>query len=89
MAVDLSPNAQASITPLVWTRGHQGASGLWDADTPWEGDGGHIAFMDGHVTFYENTTDQLVDASTNNPTADIEDAIGTNANILELSSGGG
>ena len=28
---------------------------------PWEGDGGHIAFLDGHVVFYKTTVDQLSD----------------------------
>jgi len=56
MAVDISTNAQASTTPLIWTKGLDSA-GAWETTSPWAGDGGHIAFADGHVTFY----DELVD----------------------------
>ncbi|NBB79551.1 MAG: prepilin-type N-terminal cleavage/methylation domain-containing protein, partial [Verrucomicrobia bacterium] len=52
--VGMSGNANGSTTPLLWTKGLQ-TSGFWDpAENPWGNDGGHIAFMDGHVTFYDN-----------------------------------
>jgi prepilin-type N-terminal cleavage/methylation domain-containing protein/prepilin-type processing-associated H-X9-DG protein len=81
MGVDLSPNAQSTVTPLIWTRGLD-SSGNWETDSPWEGQGGHIAFLDGHVTFYEDVVDLLVDPDTGNPTSDIEIAIGENAQVL-------
>ncbi len=51
-AINISGNAPTSTTPLIWTRG-LGAetAGQWGKDTPW-GLGGHIAFLDGHVQFY-------------------------------------
>ncbi len=86
MAVDLSPNAQASVTPLVWTRGHDGTA-EWVQDSPWEGDGGHIAFMDGHVVYYENTAGQLVKSADNAATGDIAEAISTGAAVVKLAAG--
>jgi prepilin-type N-terminal cleavage/methylation domain-containing protein/prepilin-type processing-associated H-X9-DG protein len=61
MAVDISSNGSASSTPLIWTKGLDNTTGLWStADSPWLGKGGHIAFADGHVTFYETLVDQLI-----------------------------
>jgi len=82
MAVDLSPNAQATITPLIWTRGLN-TEGRWESDSPWEGKGGHIAFMDGHVVFYEDVIDKLVDPDTAALVSNIETAIGVNATVLK------
>jgi prepilin-type N-terminal cleavage/methylation domain-containing protein/prepilin-type processing-associated H-X9-DG protein len=83
MAVDLSPNAQATITPLIWTRGLDETDGTWGSDSPWEGKGGHIAFMDGHVVFYEDVVEQLVDPDTAALVSNIKTAIGQNATILK------
>lgn len=51
IAIGHSPQAPASTTPLLWTRGLT-PSGTWKKDSPWGGKGGHIAFLDGHVEFY-------------------------------------
>lgn len=83
MGADLSPNAQATITPLIWTRGLN-SSGKWESDSPWEGKAGHIAFLDGHVSFYEDVVDQLVNPDTSEQVSDIKTAIGTNATALQL-----
>ena len=63
-AVNISPNARGVITPLVWTKNYDDTTNGWPipaapAIAPWEGDGGHIAFLDGHVVFYKTTVDQL------------------------------
>ncbi|MDQ8207256.1 prepilin-type N-terminal cleavage/methylation domain-containing protein [Coraliomargarita sp. SDUM461003] len=83
MAAGLSPNAQSTVTPLIWTKGHIDGTGKWDDNSPWLGEGGHIAFVDGHVTYYEDTTDELVKKTDSSKTASIEDAVGTTATILE------
>jgi len=85
MGADLSPNAQATITPLIWTRGLE-TSGQWESDSPWEGKGGHIAYLDGHVVFYEDVVDQLVDPATAESISNIEDAIGEKATVLRESN---
>ena len=54
--VDMNVNAPGS-TPLIWTKGLSNTSGLWSITSPWQGEGGHIAFMDGHVEFFPNLSD--------------------------------
>ncbi|PXA03097.1 hypothetical protein DDZ13_13595 [Coraliomargarita sinensis] len=85
MGADLSPNAQATITPLIWTRGLL-TTGQWEPTSPWEGQGGHIAYLDGHVVFYEDVVDQLVDPVDASKTSSIEDAVGVNGEILRESN---
>ncbi|HQU08689.1 MAG: hypothetical protein B7X06_00720 [Verrucomicrobia bacterium 21-51-4] len=53
MAAQLPPQASASTTPVVWTCGLQ-ADGTWSAESPFEGHGGYIGFLDGHVAWYPN-----------------------------------
>ncbi|MEO0509055.1 MAG: prepilin-type N-terminal cleavage/methylation domain-containing protein [Verrucomicrobiota bacterium] len=63
--VGMNGNAPASTTPLLWTKGLQ-SSGFWEpSENPWGNDGGHIVFMDAHVTFYDNVAEPqaLVGAS--------------------------
>lgn len=60
--VNMSSYANGSTTPLIWTKGLQ-SNGYWDPTVnPWGANGGHIAFMDGHVEYHENVAEpkQLV-----------------------------
>ena len=71
-AVNVSGNAPNTTTPLLWTRGLN-SSGTWGKDTPW-GLGGHISFLDGHVTFYTELGEedgQLVNPDTGTLTTNI------------------
>jgi prepilin-type N-terminal cleavage/methylation domain-containing protein/prepilin-type processing-associated H-X9-DG protein len=73
-AVGVSGNAPTSTTPLLWTRALT-SSGTWGQNSPW-GLGGHIAFLDGHVLFYNElgTEDgQLVNPDTGEQTVNIQD----------------
>lgn len=80
VAVNLPGNADGSTTPLVWTRGLK-SDGFWKEDSPWEGDGGHIAFLDGHVEWYEdlelNPLINNTGKGSNTTTTDIRDALGS------------
>ena len=58
-AVKVSGNAQSSTTPLTWTRGLL-PSGIWGPSSPW-GFGGHIAYLDGHVVFYDQLDEESTD----------------------------
>jgi prepilin-type N-terminal cleavage/methylation domain-containing protein len=60
-AIDVPPNARGTITPLIWTKGvgATATDSTWAATSPWEGEGGHIAFLDTHVAFYTDLTGQL------------------------------
>lgn len=76
----------ATAYPIVWTRGLQGT--VWDPqNSPWNGEGGHVGFLDGHSTWLDNTEGDgngaFVNVTTMKPTTSIQDAIGTNAQILQ------
>jgi prepilin-type N-terminal cleavage/methylation domain-containing protein/prepilin-type processing-associated H-X9-DG protein len=94
-ALGVGGNDPTSSTPLIWTRGlGQKITGEWSVDTPWKR-GGHIAFLDGHVQFY-NELDADEDGALVNPqngqvTIDIEEVIGSavspNKEILRAVTG--
>jgi prepilin-type N-terminal cleavage/methylation domain-containing protein/prepilin-type processing-associated H-X9-DG protein len=50
--IGLSTNAPPSTTPVDWTYG-LGHDGTWVKASPWLGTGGHMAFLDGHVQWFE------------------------------------
>ena len=82
-AIGVSGNAPTSTTPLLWTRALT-TSGTWGKDSPW-GLGGHIAYLDGHVSFYQELGEedgQLVDPTTGQQTVNIQD-VHDPANIME------
>jgi len=69
---------------LLFTRGLS-TDGQWDNSTPW-GRGGHIAFLDAHVTFYNKldaTELGLVARDTGKLTKNYEEAIRDTAEVLE------
>jgi len=73
-AIGVNSNSPASTTPLLWTRALT-TSGTWGKDSPW-GLGGHIAFLDGHVQFYNelgSEDGQLVNPSNGALTTSITD----------------
>ncbi|KRP35647.1 MAG: hypothetical protein ABS34_10545 [Opitutaceae bacterium BACL24 MAG-120322-bin51] len=80
-------NDPSTTTPLLVTRGLS-TDGQWDNTTPW-GRGGHIAFLDAHVTFYnelDGTEDGFVNRADGKLTKSYEDAIRDSAELLEASS---
>jgi prepilin-type N-terminal cleavage/methylation domain-containing protein/prepilin-type processing-associated H-X9-DG protein len=92
-ALGVGGNDPTSTTPLVWTRGLD-TQGNWGIDTPWKR-GGHIAFLDGHVQFY-NELDPQEDGALSNPTngdttLDINQVVGSavsaNKEILKAVTG--
>jgi len=89
-AANIPLNAPVETTPVVWTRGLQ-FDGTWSKDSPWKGEGGHVAFMDGHVEWYDKLPltktsadgpDPLVKYGTTTPTTDIREALPPGAIIL-------
>lgn len=82
-AIGVSGNAPTSTTPLLWTRALT-TSGTWGKDSPW-GLGGHIAYLDGHVSFYNELGEedgQLVDPSTGQQTVNIR-LVHNESNIMK------
>lgn len=87
----LSTRAPGSTTPLAWTRG-LGSDGTWAAETTapygvYGTEGGHIAYADGHVEWFENTRGDgsglLLDYENKTPTVNVEEAISPGAEVLE------
>jgi prepilin-type processing-associated H-X9-DG protein len=68
-----------TTTPIAWTRGLQ-SDGTWLPDSPWQGEGGHIAYLDGHVEWIEKFSS--VKYGTNIPTTNIREALPPGAVIL-------
>ena len=82
-AVGVSGNAPTSTTPLLWTR-DLATNGTWGKNSPW-GLGGHIAYLDGHISFYQELgveDGQLVDPTNGTQTVNILD-VHDLANIME------
>ena len=51
MALGLPLGAPQRTTPLFWTRGLQ-EDGTWGSDSPYQGKGGFVCFLDGRITWY-------------------------------------
>lgn len=88
----IHPQAPPETTPIAWTRGLDGTASRWnafDAAVPgvYGSSGGHIAFMDGRVEFFEDLTGQLVHATTRAPADNVLDALPAGARILRASLG--
>jgi prepilin-type processing-associated H-X9-DG protein len=87
---NMTVTAPVTTTPVAWTRGLQ-PDGTWSKDSPFGGKGGHIAFLDGHVQWYDKLTVQpdafgndnaLVNYATGKLTTDIREALPPGAIIL-------
>ena len=71
--------------PIIWTRGLK-TNGEWEEKSPWEGKGGHIAFGDGHVMWYDNLNlegNRLTNRENGNETSNYQDAIGNSARMKQ------
>jgi hypothetical protein len=84
-AANLDPNAPIT-TPVMWERGLQ-ADGTWSPDSPWKGQGGHIAFLDGSVMWFNKLSlapngYHLVKYGTTTPTVNIREALPPGAVVL-------
>ena len=83
--VKLGHGLSPSTTPIAWSRGLQ-EDGTWDAEKGlWGSTGGLIAFLDGHVEWYDNLKDadkQLCHPQTYTATANFKEALGATAKIL-------
>jgi len=92
--IGLPVTAPVTTTPLLWTYGllH---SGMWDStpgNSPWLGKGGHIAFLDGHVGWFDKlSTDATVDglviyqgANAGQAAVDYKDAIPSSGNPAQV-----
>ena len=93
-AAGISPRSPVSTTPIAWTRGLN-SEGYWNRDSPWEGKGGHIAYLDGHVEWYHNLVGDdpngkglLVRYLDKSATRNIKESLNPSADILEITHAG-
>lgn len=90
VVTNISSTAQASTTPIAYTRGLDPINGKWRQSSGNNGgvysnEGGFIAFLDGHVQFFTNLTDeenQLIDFYTGDNTSSIQNSLNHNAKAL-------
>ncbi|HTB62225.1 MAG TPA: hypothetical protein VK737_01445 [Opitutales bacterium] len=85
-AATINPAAQPLTTPIAWTRGLRD-DGTWAPDSPWQGKGGHIAFLDGHVIWCDRVSnlpagETMVRYGTNIATQNIREALPPGAVVL-------
>jgi prepilin-type N-terminal cleavage/methylation domain-containing protein len=86
----ISSRAPAPTTPIAYTRGLDNESGKWRGATGNNGgvygeSGGFIVFLDGHVEFFNNLTDDcnmLVNFTTGEKTSKISEAVPPGARAL-------
>jgi prepilin-type processing-associated H-X9-DG protein len=86
IAANVSTSAPSTTTPIAWDRGLQ-TNGKWSLTSPWQGKGGHIAFLDGHVEWFDKLDasdpfNSLLKYGTHTPTANITEALPPGAVIL-------
>ncbi len=87
---NISSSAPASTTPIAYTRGLDPRSGTWresvgDNGGVYSNTGGYIVFLDGHVQFFSNLTDetnQLINYYTGDNTSNIQNALNHHAKAL-------
>lgn len=73
-------------TPIAWTRGLDLETGKWQPDSPYNGEGGHVAFLGGNVSFYRDLSangGELRRFSDGKPTASIREALPPGVRISE------
>lgn len=84
LVAGLSSNAPSS-TPIAITRGLDSQTGKWESDdtvSPYGSDGGHIAFLDGHVEWYSSVNGELTDPVTRRPANNFLQSISQGARIF-------
>ena len=84
LVAGLSSNAPSS-TPVAITRGLDSQTGQWSGDetvSPYGADGGHIAFLDGHVEWFDNVNGKLTNPITRKPASSILQSISPGAQFF-------
>lgn len=84
-AVALHPELTAAApatTPIAWTRGLQ-PDGNWAAHSPNGTAGGHVVFLGGNVSWFQNTKDAFVRFGDQGASSNVLDALPPGARIAE------
>jgi hypothetical protein len=79
--------ALPTTTPIAWTRGLR-EDGTWDPATAvYGGDGGHIVFLGGNVTFYQDLKTNPLRRADGQLTSNILEALPPNARVVGIGPG--
>lgn len=84
--VCLSPiptNLPLETTPLLYSKGLNMKTGLWEEDSLYGTEGGFIVFLDGHVKFFRSLKDQLIHFKTGQPTQYLQEAVPANVHAYD------
>lgn len=76
--VCLSPiptNLPLESTPVLYSKGLNIETGLWEEDSLYGSNGGFVVFLDGHTKFFHNLKNQFIDFKTGKPTQYIQDSL--------------
>ncbi len=71
----ISPNLPLEKTPLLYSKGLNIETGLWEEDSLYGTEGGFVVFLDGHIKFFKTLKDQLINYKTGRPTTYIQEAV--------------
>jgi prepilin-type N-terminal cleavage/methylation domain-containing protein/prepilin-type processing-associated H-X9-DG protein len=58
-AATISLTNSAASTPIIWTRGLDSSTRTWASTAPYGTKGGYVAFLDGHVVFYNTVPSNI------------------------------
>ena len=76
-----------ATTPIGWTRGLDLETGHWRPDSPYGGEGGHVVFLGGNVSFYRDLAahgGELRRYADGTPTASLREALPPGTRTSEL-----
>lgn len=70
-------NAPLATTPILYSRGLNISKGIWEENSVYGATGGFIVFLDGHVEFFNDLKNKLVNFKNQQPTSKIQEAVPT------------
>ena len=70
-------------TPVLYSKGLNIETGLWEEDSLYGSEGGFIVFLDGHTKFFHHLKDQFINFKTGQPTQYIKEALPTNVHAYD------
>ena len=79
----ISTNLPLETTPLLYSKGLNIETGLWEEESLYGTEGGFIVFLDGHVKFFRSLKDQLIHHKTGRPTSYIREALPANVHAYD------
>lgn len=82
----ISTHVPLETTPLLYSKGLNFKTGEWEEESLYGKQGGLVAYMDGHVQFYKNLKDQLVNFKTGDITSNVKEAVPENLHAYDTTN---